>query len=223
MRSADAGRRAGPAGGSPWTVGAGGPGGERTVVAGTPRPRGRSRRADLVASGPEGVPQGCRSPSRTTWSGSLSTGAGTVSAISSGTFADLPISSATRTDSSDGKTSPGESLAGAHVACFAIAFAIALGRRLSARTFPRNECPTVPPGNTFRTSPSWCIAQTVMDCSLGIGPRGVHRESVPRRNIGALVRAPARRGPGLGDRRRRASRAAVGPGAVVVAGAASSG
>ena len=44
----------------------------------------------------------------TTWSGFLSTGAGTVSAVSSGTFADLPVSSATRTESSDGKTSPGE-------------------------------------------------------------------------------------------------------------------
>ena len=108
-------------------------------------------------------------------------------------------------------------------------------RRLSAQALPRNECPTVPPGNTFRTSPSWCIAQTVMDCRLGIGPRGVHRESVPGGNIGPLVRALARRGPGLraapcsrpGLRgpgpagwRRRGARPAVGLGAAVVAGAA---
>ncbi len=48
-------------------------------------------------------------------------------------------------------------------------------------------------------SPSWCIAQTVMNCSLGIGPRGVHRESVPRRNIG-LGRGAWGRHPGAGIR-----------------------
>ncbi len=42
--------------------------------------------------------------------------------------------------------------------------------------------PAVPPWNAFRMSPSWCIAQTVMNRSLGIGPRGVHRDSVPGRN-----------------------------------------
>ena len=64
----------------------------------------------------------------TTWSGPLATGTGTVSAVSSGTFADLPVSWAARTESSDGKTSPEELLAGAHAACFAMAFAGALGR-----------------------------------------------------------------------------------------------
>ena len=64
----------------------------------------------------------------TTWSGPLATGTGTVSAASSGTFADLPVSWAARTESPDGKTSPEELLAGAHAACFAMAFAGALGR-----------------------------------------------------------------------------------------------
>ena len=64
----------------------------------------------------------------TTWSGPLATGTGTVSAVSSGTFADLPVSWAARTESPDGKTSPEELLAGAHAACFAMAFAGALGR-----------------------------------------------------------------------------------------------
>ena len=50
-------------------------------------------------------------------------------------------------------------------------------------------------------SPSWCIAQTVMNCSLGIGPRGVHRESVPRRNIGlGLGGTAARVSPGTSPR-----------------------
>ncbi len=63
-----------------------------------------------------------------TWSGPLTTGTGTVSAVSSGAFADLPFSWAARTESPDGKTSPEELLAGAHAACFALAFSDALGR-----------------------------------------------------------------------------------------------
>ena len=42
----------------------------------------------------------------------------------------------------------------------------------NARPAPRNECPAVPPGNTFRTSPLRCIGQIAMGCRLGIGPRG---------------------------------------------------
>ena len=43
-----------------------------------------------------------------TWSGALTNGSGTVSAMSSGAFAELPVSWAARTESSDGKTSPEE-------------------------------------------------------------------------------------------------------------------
>lgn len=63
-----------------------------------------------------------------TWSGPLSTGSGTVSAASSSSFADLPVSWAARTEASDGKTSPEELLAAAHAACFAMALSAALGR-----------------------------------------------------------------------------------------------
>jgi lipoyl-dependent peroxiredoxin len=63
-----------------------------------------------------------------TWSGPLSTGTGTVSAISSSTFTDLPVTWAARTESSDGMTSPEELVAAAHSACFAMAFSGALGR-----------------------------------------------------------------------------------------------
>ena len=45
----------------------------------------------------------------------------------------------------------------------------------------------VPPRNAFGTSPSWSSTQTVMDCCLGSGPRGVYRESVPRWNGGPGV------------------------------------
>ncbi len=63
-----------------------------------------------------------------TWSGPLTTGSGSVSAISSGSFTDLPVSWAARTESSDGKTSPEELVAAAHAACFSMALSGALGR-----------------------------------------------------------------------------------------------
>ena len=62
-----------------------------------------------------------------TWSGDLTTGSGTVSAISSGAFSDLPVSWAARTETPD-KTSPEELVAAAHASCFAMAFSGALGR-----------------------------------------------------------------------------------------------
>jgi osmotically inducible protein OsmC len=49
-----------------------------------------------------------------TWSGDLTSGQGSVSAISSGAFSDLPVTWAARTESSDGKTSPEELVAAAH-------------------------------------------------------------------------------------------------------------
>ena len=63
-----------------------------------------------------------------TWSGPLSTGSGTVSAITSKTFTDLAISWSARTEESNGKTSPEELVAAAHSACFAMALSGALVR-----------------------------------------------------------------------------------------------
>lgn len=62
------------------------------------------------------------------WSGDLATGTGTVSAVSSGAFADLPVSWAARTEAPGGKTSPEELVAAAHASCFAMAFSGRLGR-----------------------------------------------------------------------------------------------
>jgi lipoyl-dependent peroxiredoxin len=56
-----------------------------------------------------------------TWTGPLSTGSGAVSAITSGSFSDLPVTWSARTEASDGKTSPEELVAAAHSACFAMA------------------------------------------------------------------------------------------------------
>ena len=64
----------------------------------------------------------------TTWSGPLSTGSGTVSAITSGAFTDLAVSWTARTEASDGKTSPEELVAAAHSACFAMALSGTLVR-----------------------------------------------------------------------------------------------
>ena len=63
-----------------------------------------------------------------TWSGDLTSGSGTVSAVSSGVFSGLPVSWAARTESSDGKTSPEELVAAAHAACFSMALSAGLGR-----------------------------------------------------------------------------------------------
>jgi osmotically inducible protein OsmC len=63
-----------------------------------------------------------------TWSGELTTGNGTVSAVSSGAFSDLPVSWAARTESPGGKTSPEELIAAAHASCFAMAFSGGLAR-----------------------------------------------------------------------------------------------
>lgn len=62
------------------------------------------------------------------WSGDLTTGSGTVSAVSSNAFSDLPVSWAARTEESDGMTSPEELVAAAHASCFAMAFSADLGR-----------------------------------------------------------------------------------------------
>ena len=62
------------------------------------------------------------------WSGPLTTGSGTVSAISSSAFSGLPVSWGARTEASNGLTSPEELVAAAHAACFSMALSGALGR-----------------------------------------------------------------------------------------------
>jgi osmotically inducible protein OsmC len=62
------------------------------------------------------------------WSGDLLSGAGTVSATSSGLFTGLPVSWASRTAAVDGRTSPEELLAAAHASCFSMALSAGLGK-----------------------------------------------------------------------------------------------
>lgn len=59
------------------------------------------------------------------WAGTLFEGSGSVSG-GSRAFADLPVTWASRTERSDGKTSPEELLAAAHAGCFSMAFSLVL-------------------------------------------------------------------------------------------------
>jgi lipoyl-dependent peroxiredoxin len=56
----------------------------------------------------------------TIWQGSLTQGAGTVTS-GSGALGELPVTWASRTERSDGKTSPEELIAAAHASCFSMA------------------------------------------------------------------------------------------------------
>lgn len=94
-----------------------------------------------------------------TWTGTLAEGSGTVTAGTSGTFADLPISWGSRTESADGRTSPEELLAAAHAACFSMALSGALAR---AGTPPDHM--HVSASVTFdKVGESWTVTRSVLD------------------------------------------------------------
>lgn len=63
-----------------------------------------------------------------TWTGNLLEGSGVVSASSSGAFSQLPVTWASRTEESNGRTSPEELIAAAHASCFSMALSADLGR-----------------------------------------------------------------------------------------------
>jgi lipoyl-dependent peroxiredoxin len=62
----------------------------------------------------------------TVWTGDLAGGSGKLSLNSSGAASDWPVTWAARTEKADGRTSPEELIAGAHAACFAMAFSHSL-------------------------------------------------------------------------------------------------
>lgn len=61
------------------------------------------------------------------WQGSLGQGSGEVSLVTSGAAGPLPVTWASRTERSNGKTSPEELVAAAHAACYSMALSHALG------------------------------------------------------------------------------------------------
>ena len=64
---------------------------------------------------------GMKSVASTAWNGDLAAGSGMVE-FNSGGIKNSPVTWASRTESSDGKTSPEELIAAAHSSCFAMAF-----------------------------------------------------------------------------------------------------
>ena len=58
----------------------------------------------------------------TSWDGNLAQGSGVVTGAS-GALGDLPVTWASRTERSDGKTSPEELIAAAHASCYSMALA----------------------------------------------------------------------------------------------------
>ena len=63
------------------------------------------------------------------WEGSLGQGAGEVSLVTSGAAGPLPVTWASRTARSEGKTSPEELVAAAHAACYCMALSHILGEQ----------------------------------------------------------------------------------------------
>src|SRR5437879_851150 len=62
------------------------------------------------------------------WQGSLIQGSGRIVSVGSGAIGNLPVTWASRTERSDGKTSPEELIAAAHAACYAMAFSNTLAQ-----------------------------------------------------------------------------------------------
>ena len=60
------------------------------------------------------------------WQGSLAQGSGEVSLVTSGSAGPLPVTWASRTERSNGKTSPEELLAAAHASCYCMALSAGL-------------------------------------------------------------------------------------------------
>jgi osmotically inducible protein OsmC len=61
------------------------------------------------------------------WTGSLAQGSGEVSLVTSGAAGPLPVTWASRTARSEGKTSPEELVAAAHASCYCMALSHILG------------------------------------------------------------------------------------------------
>ena len=65
---------------------------------------------------------------RVTWRGSLTEGDGTIESVGSGAFGPLDVTWASRTEESNGRTSPEELIAAAHASCFSMALSGALAK-----------------------------------------------------------------------------------------------
>jgi osmotically inducible protein OsmC len=92
------------------------------------------------------------------WHGTLIEGSGTVSASSSGAFADLPVSWSSRTEESNGRTSPEELVAAAHAACFSMAFS----SRLAKAGHPADELRVSATVTFEKLEAGWHVASSAL-------------------------------------------------------------
>ena len=91
-----------------------------------------------------------------TWTGDLLSGSGSIDYVSSGAFARMPVTWASRTEQHDGRTSPEELIASAHAACFSMAFSSGLAKNGTPATTL-----TVKAVVTFdKTEAGWKIAKS---------------------------------------------------------------
>ena len=72
---------------------------------------------------------------RAVWNGNLIEGRGSAEMVSSGAFADFPVTWASRAEAPEGKTSPEELLAAAHAVCYAMA----LSHHLTGKETPPEQ------------------------------------------------------------------------------------
>ena len=96
------------------------------------------------------------------WQGSLMQGSGTIVSVGSGALQNLPVTWASRTERSDGRTSPEELLAAAHASCFAMAFSHGLAQAgtTAERLHVNATCTFEQVEGGFKVSP-WCLMSVV--------------------------------------------------------------
>jgi len=91
-----------------------------------------------------------------TWNGDLMNGSGSIDYVSSGAFARMPVTWASRTEEHNGHTSPEELIASAHAACFSMAFSGQLARNRTPATKLAVKCVV-----TFdKTDAGWRITRS---------------------------------------------------------------
>jgi lipoyl-dependent peroxiredoxin len=93
----------------------------------------------------------------TTWSGDLTSGSGSVNYVSSGAMSRLPVTWASRTEASNGRTSPEELVAMAHSSCFAMAFSNVLAKA----GHPPDQL-TVRAAVTFDKLDAWTVTSSAL-------------------------------------------------------------
>ncbi len=93
------------------------------------------------------------------WRGTLVRGEGTVTLASSGLASDLPVTWASRTERSNGKTSPEELIAAAHASCFCMA----LSGGLTDAGTPPEELETTATTTFEQTADGWHVATSHID------------------------------------------------------------